>query len=91
MALYTGICFYIYVDSSFRPINNLLVLRIIPMNVISDKNEILNSSVSIQEIDGSFGLVMESRGGAKGKSNERNTDYSIALDTILKRLNGICQ
>lgn len=56
------------------------------MNVISENNEILNSSVSIQEIDGVFGLVMESRGGAKGKPNERNTDYFHALDTLLIRL-----
>lgn len=61
------------------------------MNVISTNNEILNSSVSIQSIDGVFGLVMESRGGAKGKPNERNTDYFYALDTVLNRLlsNGI--
>lgn len=56
------------------------------MHIVSDKNEILNSEVSLQEIDGTFGLVMESRGGAKGKSNERNTDYFPALDTILRRL-----
>ena len=29
---------------------------------------------------------MESRGGAKGSQNERNTDYSIALEVILLRL-----
>lgn len=56
------------------------------MKVISENNEILNSSVSIQNIDGVFGLVMESRGGAKSKSNERNTDYLVALDTLLYRL-----
>lgn len=56
------------------------------MNVISENNEVLNSSVSIQEIDGVFGLVMESRGGARGKPNERNTDYFLALDTLLIRL-----
>lgn len=56
------------------------------MNVISENNEVLNSSVSIQEIDGVFGLVMESRGGAKGKPNERNTDYFHALDALLTRL-----
>lgn len=56
------------------------------MNVISENNEVLNSSVSIQEIDGVFGLVMESRGGAKGKPNERNADYLHALDALLTRL-----
>ena len=56
------------------------------MNVISESNEVLNSSVSIQEIDGVLGLVMESRGGAIGKPNERNTDYFPALDTLLIRL-----
>jgi putative restriction endonuclease len=56
------------------------------MNVISENNEVLNSSVSIQEIDGVFGLVIESRGGAKGKPNERNTDYFPALDALLMRL-----
>ncbi|MCF5857684.1 HNH endonuclease [Aeromonas veronii] len=56
------------------------------MKVISESNEPLNSSVAIDTIDGSFGLIMESRGGAKGKSNERNTDYFGALDIILKRL-----
>lgn len=56
------------------------------MNVISENNEVLNASVSIQEIDGVFGLVMESRGGAKGKPNERNTDYFLALDALLMRL-----
>lgn len=56
------------------------------MNVISENNEVLNSSVSIQEINGVFGLVMESRGGAKGKPNERNTDYFPALDALLIRM-----
>ncbi len=56
------------------------------MNVISENNEVLNSSVSIQEVDGVFGLVMESRGGARGKPNERNTDYFPALDALLIRL-----
>ena len=56
------------------------------MNVISENNEVLNASVSIQEIGGVFGLVMESRGGAKGKPNERNTDYFPALDALLARL-----
>jgi len=56
------------------------------MNVISERNEILNSAVSILEIDGVFGLVLESRGGARGKPNERNTDYFPALDTLLMRL-----
>lgn len=46
----------------------------------------LNASVSLQTIDGVFGLVMESRGGARGKPNERNTDYLPALDVLLKRL-----
>lgn len=56
------------------------------MNVISENNEILNASVSLKSIGGVFGLVMESRGGAKGKPNERNTDYLYALDTLLLRL-----
>lgn len=56
------------------------------MNVISENNEVLNASVSLQTIDGVFGLVMESRGGAKGKPNERNTDYFPALDALLQRL-----
>jgi hypothetical protein len=32
------------------------------------------------------GLVMESRGGAKGGVNERNTDYLLALEVILSRI-----
>lgn len=56
------------------------------MNVISENKEILNATVSISEINGISGLVLESRGGAKGKTNERNSDYQIALDLILKRL-----
>lgn len=56
------------------------------MNVISENNEVLNASVSIQKIDGVFGRVMESRGTAKGKPNERNTDYFLALDALLMRL-----
>jgi len=61
------------------------------MNVISENNEVLNASISFQTIDGAFGLVMESRGGAKGKPNERNTDYFLAQDNLLSRLrsNGI--
>ena len=55
------------------------------MNVISEHNEMLNTSVSLQTIDGVFGLVMESRGGARGKPNERNTDYLTALATNLAR------
>lgn len=56
------------------------------MKVISEDNKELNATVSITTLDGVFGLVLESRGGAKGKSNERNSDYTIALDAILSRL-----
>jgi hypothetical protein len=56
------------------------------MNVVSDKKTLLNALVSIQDIGGAYGLVLESRGGARGKPNERNTDYTEALTTILNRL-----
>lgn len=56
------------------------------MNVISENNEVFNASVSVQTVEGCFGLVMESRGGAKHSVNERNTDYLLALETILSRL-----
>lgn len=56
------------------------------IKVISEDNKELNATVSITTLDGVFGLVLESRGGAKGKSNERNSDYTIALDAILSRL-----
>ncbi len=56
------------------------------MNVISEKHEVLNASVSLQTIDEVFGLVVESRSGAKGKLGERNTDYFHALDALLPRL-----
>lgn len=56
------------------------------MNVVSENNKILKASVSLLWVDDVFGLVMESRGGAIGKPNARNTDYLDALDTILKRL-----
>lgn len=59
------------------------------MNVISTNDEILNSTVSLDMVDGIFGLIMESRGGAKGAPNERNTDYSTALEVILLRLKQI--
>ncbi len=56
------------------------------MNVISENNEVFNASVSVQTVEGCFGLVIESRGGAKHSVNERNTDYILALETILSRL-----
>ncbi|AYW90040.1 HNH endonuclease [Yersinia pseudotuberculosis] len=56
------------------------------MKIISSDNIEINASFSIESIDGIFGLVLESRGGAKGKSNERNTEYTTALDIILSRL-----
>ncbi len=56
------------------------------MNVVSENNEVFNASVSVQTIEGYSGLVMESRGGAKGGVNERNTDYLLALEVILSRI-----
>lgn len=56
------------------------------MRVFSEDAKELNATVSITTLDGVFGLVLESRGGAKGKRNERNSDYTIALDAILSRL-----
>ncbi|CAC9517914.1 hypothetical protein [uncultured Gammaproteobacteria bacterium] len=56
------------------------------MNVVSENNEVFNASVSVQTIEGYSGLVMESRGGAKGGVNERNTDYLLALEVILLRI-----
>lgn len=56
------------------------------MNVVSENNEVFNASVSVQTIEGCFGLVIESRGGAKNSVNERNTDYILALEAILSRL-----
>ncbi len=47
------------------------------MNVISVKNEILNSSVSVSDIAGVYGLVMESRGGAKGKPDESSLRVAL--------------
>lgn len=56
------------------------------MNVVSENNEILNASVSVQTVKNYFGLVMESRSGTRNSVNERNTDYILALETILSRL-----
>jgi HNH endonuclease len=55
-------------------------------SIRSDAGGILNSDISIQNHEGHFGLVIESRGGAKGKSNERNTNYMEALEVIIERL-----
>lgn len=56
------------------------------MNVVSENNEVFNASVSVQTIEGYFGLVMESRGGTRNSINERNTNYILALEVILSRL-----
>ncbi|CAB5505481.1 hypothetical protein THERMOT_2160 [Bathymodiolus thermophilus thioautotrophic gill symbiont] len=56
------------------------------MNVVSENNEVFNASVSIKLEEDGFGLVMESRGGTRNSVNERNTDYLLALETILSRL-----
>jgi 5-methylcytosine-specific restriction protein A len=56
------------------------------MNVVSENNEVFNASVSVQTIEGYFGLVMESRGGTRNSVNERNTNYILALEVILSRL-----
>ena len=59
------------------------------MNVISNSGEVLNAAVATATIDGDFGLVFESRGGAKGQPNERNSDYAVALTTVLGRLKSL--
>ena len=59
------------------------------MKIVSLSNEVLESEANIDSIDGNFGLVLESRGGAKGASNERNRDYLPALDCLLTRLSKI--
>lgn len=56
------------------------------MKVISNYGEVLNAVVSTATIDGDFGLAFESRGGTKGQANERNSDYTLALTTVLERL-----
>ncbi|BAS67129.1 HNH endonuclease [Bathymodiolus septemdierum thioautotrophic gill symbiont] len=56
------------------------------MNVVSENNEVFNASVSVQTIEGRSGLVIESRGGTRNSANERNTDYILALETVLSRL-----
>lgn len=62
--------------------------------VISSKNIALNASVEISEYfefnNGEHliykGLVFESRGGKKGTSHVRNSEYGIALKEILRRI-----
>ena len=56
------------------------------MRIINDKNEILDSTVSLEKYDEILCLVLESRGGGKGTPLERNTDYNESLDTVLSRL-----
>lgn len=56
------------------------------MKVISNENEELDSEVSIGEIDGHYGLIIESRGGKKNTKSARNSDYNLALKLIIERL-----
>ena len=56
------------------------------MKVINDRNEILDASVSIESIDGIFGVIFESRGGRRGSKSARNTDYYDALEILILRL-----
>lgn len=46
----------------------------------------LDSHFGVEEIDGFLTVVLESRGGKIGSSNQRNKDYSDGLDLILERL-----
>lgn len=49
--------------------------------IVSNKGDELNAQFKIAIIDDELGLTLESRGGKK-----RNTDYNLALETLLERL-----
>ena len=46
----------------------------------------IKAQFSVQSVDGEMSVVVESRGGKKGSSNERNTHYKEGIELLLRRL-----
>lgn len=54
--------------------------------IIDDDGHSINSRCSIDQTPSGWHIVIESRGGARGSPNERNTEYSRGLALIVQRL-----
>lgn len=52
------------------------------ITISDDDGNALNAKIDVEP----EAIILHSRGGARGKPNERNSDYQPALRTILKRL-----
>lgn len=46
----------------------------------------LNARCSVVQTQGGWNVIIESRGGAIGAPNERNSDYSLGFSLLIKRL-----
>jgi len=56
------------------------------MRVHDDNGQELDATFSVEEVEGRWSLVMESRGGTAGTSKARNVDYIPGMDLLLMRL-----
>jgi putative restriction endonuclease len=56
------------------------------MRVHNDDGQELDATFSVEEDEGRWSLVMESRGGTAGTSKARNVNYIPGMDLLLKRL-----
>jgi putative restriction endonuclease len=56
------------------------------MRVHDEDGQELDATFSVEEDEGRWSLVMESRGGTAGTSKARNVDYIPGMELLLKRL-----
>jgi len=56
------------------------------MRVHDDDGQELDATFSVEDAEGGWSLVMESRGGTAGSPKARNVDYIPGMDLLLKRL-----
>jgi putative restriction endonuclease len=69
-----------------RPADATCIRGLMSQLILDDSGQPINSRCSIDRAGVGWNIILESRGGARGSSNERNTDYSRGLALIVRRL-----
>ncbi len=57
-----------------------------PIKVHRTNGEVIDASFSVERVGDATTVIIESRGGSRGATNERNTAYAEGLELILLRL-----
>jgi hypothetical protein len=60
-----------------------------PTQVRGSDGNLIDARFAIESFDGKLSVIIESRGGTRGTSASRNSDYATGLELILERIGSL--